>query len=428
MAEMIHPTDGLPPSPGAAAESRRWWLLTLVVLAGILNLVDRQVISVLKPTIQADMGWSDADYGALASLFQFSAAVAFLGTGWIADRLGVKWATPAGVAAWSLAAMAHGWAFTIAQFSFARAALGATESMGTPAFMKTIASVFSAKERSVAFGVSNGAGSIGAIATPLVLPVLAMAVGWRGSFVLVGALGFAWVALWFVTTRGITFVRHVEAKAPRNTLAGLGVLLSDRRTWGIAGAKALSDQVWWLLLFWAPDFFHRAYGVAVKDIGPPLAIAYIGSALGSMIAGWIASRLLARGFSLNTVRKGVMLGSALLVTVVPMALFAHNLWLAAVILAITLAGHQGFSVSIFSTIADVIPKSRVGSVVSFGALCGNLSGMGIVYLAGQILTRGLGYGPLLAIASVSYLLGLAWLHLWLPRITAAEDDVQSLTT
>lgn len=422
--------DSAPPASAAtidAVERRKWWLLGLVILAGILNLVDRQVIAVLKPLIEQELHWTDADYGKLGSLFQLSAAAAYLFTGWIVDRLGVKWATPAGVAAWSLAAMAHGWAMTMGQFAAARAALGATESMGTPSFVKTLASVFSARMRSLAFGVSNGASSIGAIVTPLILPLLAVAMGWRGSFILVGALGFVWVVLWLVATRGLTFVRHVEAGPKRSTLDGLGVLLRDRRTWGIAGAKVLSDQVWWLLLFWAPDFFHRVYKIPVSGLGPPLAVAYVGSALGSIGAGWIAARLLARGLSINTVRKSVMLGSALLVTTVPLALYAHNLWLAAAVLGVTLAGHQGFSVSIFSTIADIIPKARVGSVTGFGALCGNLAGMGIVYLAGQILTAGLGYGPLLAIASVSYLLGLLWLHLWVPRLVAAPDDVEETT-
>ncbi len=400
---------------------RRWWLLGLVIVAGILNLVDRQVISVLKPLIEVDLHWTDADYGKLASLFQLSAALAYLGVGLIVDRLGVKWATPAGVAAWSVAAMAHGWATTLGQFSVARIALGATESMGTPSFVKTLGGVFSARTRSLAFGFSNGVSSIGAIVTPLFLPLMAVGFGWRGSFIFVGALGLAWVAVWLAVTRGMAFAK-APPSAARPSLRGLKVLLGDRRTWGIAGAKVLSDQVWWLLLFWAPDFFHRVFGVGVADLGPPLAIAYLGSAIGSVAAGWAGTRLLAMGYSLNTVRKSVMLVCALMVTTIPLALQTHNLWIAAGLLAVTLAGHQGFSVSIFSTIVDITPTSRVGTVTSFGAFCGNLAGMGIVFLAGQILTAHLGYAPLLAIAAVSYLLGLAWLHLWVPRLTPTAGE------
>lgn len=408
----------------SAAERRRWLLLGLVILAGILNYVDRQVIAVLKPLIEVDMGWTDADYGRLASLFQLAAALAYIGTGWIVDRMGVKWATPAGVAAWSLAAMAHGWAMTMGQFSAARIALGATESMGTPSFVKTIGSVFSAKMRSVAFGISNGAGNVGAIITPLILPALAAAIGWRGSYVVVGAIGFIWVLMWMAVTRGVTFVNTADTGKPRNTGTDLKVMFSDRRTWGLAGAKAMSDQVWWLLLFWAPDFFHRVFGLSVAQLGVPLAVVYGMAAIGSVSAGWIASRLMARGYSLNTVRKGMMLVCALLVTPVPLAIYAHNLWVAVGLLGLTLAAHQGFSVSIFSTIADIIPKARVGTVTSFGALCGNFAGMGIVLLAGELLTAGKGYAPLLIIAACSYLAALAWLQLWLPRLEIAEPDTE----
>lgn len=401
------------------AERRRWFLLGLVILAGILNYVDRQVIAVLKPMIEQDMGWNDADYGKLASLFQLAAALAYVGTGWIVDRLGVKWSTPAGVAAWSLAAMAHGWSMTFGQFAAARVALGATESMGTPSFVKTIGALFSARMRSVAFGISNGASNLGAIVTPLVLPVLALSIGWRGSFLLVGAIGFVWVLLWMTATRGVTFAR-TDPEVPQTTLAGLRELLGDRRTWGVAGAKALSDQVWWLLLFWAPDFFHRVFGLSVAQLGPPLAVVYGMAAVGSLSAGWIAARLVAQGHSINTVRKGMMLVCALLVTPVPLAIYLHNLWAAVGLLGLTLAAHQGFSVSVFSTIADITPKARVGSVTSFGALCGNFAGMGIVLLAGEILNAGLGYAPLLIIAAASYLLALGWLQLWLPRLTPAE--------
>jgi ACS family hexuronate transporter-like MFS transporter len=242
--------------------------------------------------------------------------------------------------------------------------------------------------------------------------------------VLVGGIGLVWTALWLLATRGVTFAPGAAAvrATARGTVAGLKTLLSDRRTWGVAGAKALSDQVWWLLLFWAPDFFHRVFGLGVAELGPPLALVYSLAAVGALVAGWVASRLLARGLSINTVRKGMMLVCALLVTPVPLALYLHNEWAAAGLLGLTLAAHQGFSVSVFSTIADIIPKARVGTVTSFGALCGNLTGMGIVYLAGEILTAGLGYAPLLLIAAGSYLAALGWLQAWLPQLRPAPDE------
>lgn len=410
--------------------ARRWVLFALVLTAGILNLIDRQIIAVLKPVISADLGWTDDDYGTLAAWFQGAAAFAFLFTGWIADKLGVKWANPLGVVAWSLAAIAHAWAWTLTQFIIVRAALGATEAMGTPTGIKTIATIFPPHLRSTGFGLSNAVGSIGAILAPLAIPLIAALYGWRSAFVIAGLLGIAWAAVWFVATRGISFSTPTAQLAVSDDAASgppvpdYGPLLRDRRTWAIALAKVLSDATWWLLLFWMPDFFNRQFDLSGTDLGPPLAVAYTGAAIGSVIAGTLATRLLVRGTNLNRVRKGTMLVSALLVVPIPLALFSQQVWVATLILALALAGHQGFSTTLFALISDVAPRDRVGRVTAFGAFCGNLGGMAIAKIAGLVLTAGLGYLPLFLFAAVSYLLALGWIQLLLPRIRRAEpaDD------
>ena len=396
--------------------ARRWMLLALVITAGIINYVDRQIIAVLKPIIEVDAGWSDRDYGTLASLFQFSAALAFIFTGWIVDRLGVKWANPIGVIAWSIAAMAHGWARSIVQFALCRIALGATEAMGTPSSIKTIAAVFPPNQRSTGYGLSNGAATLGAVITPLMIPPVAAAFGWRGAFVAAGLLGLAWAAAWLLVTRGMRFdPPPAEVRSAAGPPA-YGAVIRDRRTWAIAIAKALSDQTWWLLLFWAPDFLHRTYGLTVAQIAVPLATVYACAAVGSVAAGMISTRLLDRGFSVNAVRKGSMLVSALLVLPVPLALYTGSLWGSVALLGLTLAAHQGFSVNLFALIADVTPQAKVGTVTSFGALIGNLAGMNILFWAGVVLANGYGYLPLLLVASVSYLLAVGWIQLLLPRL------------
>ncbi|MCW1428636.1 MFS transporter [Novosphingobium sp. JCM 18896] len=403
---------------------RRWLLFALALTASILNLVDRQIIAVLKPVIAADLGWSDNDYGTLAAWFQGAAAFAFLFTGWIVDRLGVKWANPLGVVTWSLAAIAHAWAWTMGQFILVRAALGATEAMGTPSGVKTIATIFPPHLRSTAFGLSNAVGSIGAILTPLAIPLLAALYGWRAAFVIAGLLGVVWAALWLIATRGLRFdtsvVTRTVSEGQEDVAPDYGPIVRDRRTWAIAVAKVLSDSTWWLMLFWMPDFFNRQFGLSGTALGPPLAVAYTGAAIGSIIAGSLATRLLVRGMPLNRVRKGAMLASALVVVPVPLALHAQEVWLATAILALALAGHQGFSTTLFAVISDVTPQAKVGRVTAFGAFCGNLGGMAIAKIAGVVLTAGLGYGPLFLFASVSYLLALGWIHLLLPRIRRAE--------
>ena len=402
--------------------ARRWLLFALVLTAGILNYVDRQIIAVLKPVIAADLGWSDDDYGTLAAWFQGAAAVAFLVTGAIVDRIGVKWSNPLGVAAWSVAALLHGVATGFTQFVGVRVALGATEAMGTPNQIKTVATIFPPHLRSTGYGLGNAVSSVGAILTPLAIPAFAAVWGWRAAFVAGGAAGIAWAVLWLLATRGVPLdpisderqgVTDAHEAAP-----AYGPILTDRRTWAISVAKVLSDSTWWLLLFWMPDFFHRTFGLSGTALGPPLAIAYTGAAVGALGFGALSSALLARGWSVDRTRKSVMLASALLVVPIPLALGADSYPLAVGLLAVALAGHQGFSTSLFALIADVTPNEKVGRVTAFGAFCGNMGGVAISKIAGLVLVSGAGYGPLFAFASVAYLLALLWIQLLLPRLRA----------
>jgi ACS family hexuronate transporter-like MFS transporter len=380
----------------------------------MLNYIDRQAIAVLKPVISADLEWSDADYGRLASLFQLSAAAGYLFAGRLADRLGVRWANPVGVAAWSVAAMAHGWARTFGQFMAVRVALGFTESMGAPSAIKTVSALFASERRAAAIGLINVAGNVGAIVTPLVIPLIAIPLGWRASFVAIGAAGLVWVLLWAPAVAGLA--KDSEAAAGPGARRDLGPsILRDRRTWAIGGAKALSDQVWWLLLFWAPDFFHRVFGLGLGEIAAPLAIIYGCAAVGSLIGGAASTALIRAGVPVVRARKIVLLACAVLVTPAPLALHAPSAWAAAGIIGLLLAAHQGFSVNVFALVGDIVPPDRVGRTTAFGSLCGNLAGMTLVFAAGELLARGFGYGWLLAVAASSYLLAVGWLQLMLPR-------------
>jgi len=409
--------------------TRRNLLLALVILSGILNYADRQIIAVLKTLLQAKLNWSDADYGDLTTVFQFAAALAYVGAGWVVDRVGWRRANILAVASWSLAAMAHGMVRTFGQFAVARVALGATESLGTPASIKTIGALFEARARSVAMGAMNSATNFGAVITPLVVPSIAMAWGWQAAFLLTGGLGLVWVAAWLLTVgtasapagevriageADATGGGRAAAETAKGSSVSWRVVLTDRRTWAIAGAKVLIDQVWWLLLFWIPDFFHRQFHLDIEQAAVPTAAIYLIAAFGSIIGGWASGRLIAGGTAVTDARKTVMLVSALLMLPVPLASFVDNYWLAVGFLGLTLASHQAFSVNLFALTTDVIPASRVGTVISVGALCGNLSGMTVLWVASRTIGK-FGYGPWLALAAVAYLLALAWIRRLVPQ-------------
>lgn len=409
----------------------RWSLFAVLCLAGVFNAMDRPIIAILKPDMMADFGWSETDFGDLAAVTQFSAAFAFLVTGWLVDRLGVNRSMHVGASAWSLAAIAHGWATTTAQVVAARVGLGATEAVQTPLTIKTVASIFEPDRRSFALGIATFLASIGTIAMPFVIPGLAEAFGWRGALVFGGIGGLLSLVAWVILARGVSFT--VEAPADAETRSDIdhcsyGPMLANRRTWGIVIAKALSDMTWWFINFWLADYYRKEFGLSTLELAIPLAIAFAGSGLGALLAGWSSSRLLSMGWSVNRVRKTVMLISALIVLPLPLVLQLDSFWPVAVMMGVVMAGHQGFSLSIFSTITDVVPNAKVARVTAFGAFMGNMGGVAISLVVGRVLDAGFGYMPIFLFAATSYLVALGWFQLMLPRVERNEGALGSVAS
>ena len=414
-------------SPPHISTNLRWALFTTLCVAGVFNAMDRPIIAILKPDMMADFGWTDSDFGDLAAVTQFSAAFAFLFTGWLVDRLGVHRSMQVGATAWSLAAMAHGWAVTTWHVVAARVGLGVTEAVQTPLTIKTVATLFEPDRRSLAFGFATLLAGAGTIAMPFVIPLLALEFGWRGALVAGGIGGFISLAAWMWLARGLSQLRQSHLPTsdpdPNDDPSHFGPILRNRKTWGIVVAKALSDMTWWFINFWLADYYRKEFGLSTLELAVPLAIAFAGSGLGALLAGWASTALLERGWSVNRVRKTVMLISALVVAPLPLVLELNSFWPVAIMIGVVMAGHQGFSLSIFSTITDVVPNAKVGRVTAFGAFMGNMGGVVISLITGRVLDAGFGFVPLFVFAASSYLIALAWFQWLLPVI---ERDQQAL--
>jgi ACS family hexuronate transporter-like MFS transporter len=422
--DAVGPSDMKPITP-----TLRWILFGLLCVAGIFNAMDRPVIAILKPDISADLGWSDTDFANLAFVTQVAAALSFLFTGWLVDKIGVLRSMIAGVTTWSLAAMAHGWAVAGWHVVSARIGLGATEAVQTPLTIKTVATLFPPDKRSFAFGVGTAIAGIGTITMPFFIPVIATIWGWRGALIFAGIGGFITLALWLWFARGVRFDDKAE-NANRDFADGgspYGPILMERRTWAIVIAKMLSDATWWLINFWLPDFYRKEFGLTTGELAIPLAIAFFGSGAGALFAGWLSTRLLEAGWSVNRVRKTIMFGSAAIVVPLPFVLTLDSFWPVAIMMGVVMAGHQGFSLSIFSIITDVVPRGKVGRVTAFGAFMGNMGGALIQLVTGAVLAAGLGFTPLFIFAAVSYLFALGWLHWLLPNIRRV-DKAEALAT
>jgi MFS transporter, ACS family, hexuronate transporter len=396
-------------------------LIALLFTVTALNYLDRQVLSLVKPTLQAEFGWNDTEFGLLGSASQIAAIVALFFVGWFTDRFGVRFALALAVAVWSLAGMGHAAASTVGGFMVARVILIFAETINTPAAIKSVALYVPLAQRSVAIGIVNSASNMGAIVAPLIVPVMAVNFGWHSAFIVTGALGFVWIAFWLPGTRKLKPTPAAAASIAAERDGSWRDILTSNTTWVIAIAKLLTDSVWWFLLFWTPDLFSKVFKLSQAEIGYPTAIVYAMAALGALSSGFLFPQLLARGLSLNRARKTSMFIYACLILPIPLALTAGSPWSAAFIIGLALFAHQGFSTNIFGMAADIIPTARVGSVIAVGAIFGNIGGAVTSYLTGRSLDLGFGYLPLFGFCAIAYLLALLVIHTLLPVIRASDD-------
>jgi ACS family hexuronate transporter-like MFS transporter len=394
----------------------RWVICSMLFACATINYVDRQVLAVLKPTLQAELGWSEIGYGNIVTAFQAAYAVGMLLVGRFIDRVGTRAGLASASAFWAFATMAHAAASGVLGFSVARAALGLGEAGLFPSGGKAIAEHFPQRERSFAMGFFNSGTNVGPIVCPLLAPILVAAVGWRGTFVVMGALALGWIVPWLAIADAPSRSGLATPATPRIPWRALVV---HRQAWVLFLGKIITDQVWWLYLFWIPDFLHRTQGLDLRRMGPPIMAIYLLSFFGGIAGGWLSSRLIQRGWSINTARKTTMLLAAL--AVIPVvrlgAAPAPSLWTAVGILGLAVGAHQAFSANLLTIPSDLFPASSVASVMGIGGLGGGLGGIIIAQAAGRILELTGSYQTLFIFAASAYLVALAAVHLLVPRLT-----------
>ncbi|RZJ01338.1 MAG: MFS transporter [Brevundimonas sp.] len=419
-----------PRAPFADAGGRRRWIVMWLLFAAmVINYVDRQMIGVLKPTLSTEFGWSETDYADIVFWFQASYALFYAIWGRVMDRMGARFGFGIAFAIWQVGHILHGGARDLSHFIMARVVLGVGEAGGFPGGIKAVAEWFPKKERALATGLFNAGTNIGAIVTPLLVPALVLAFGWQMSFVITGVLGLIWLPIWLLVYRRPSEDKKLTAQErayieqdPADPVEKISwrKLLTVKETWAYAGGKFLIDPVWWMFLFWLPDFLGKRYGLDLKTFGPPLVAIYLLSDVGSVGGGWLSSRMMHRGVSLNKARKLTMLICALLAVPVMFASFASNVWLAVLIIGVATAAHQGFSANLYALPADVFPRSAVGSVVGIGGMLGGIGGMVFSKYVGQVLEKIGTYTPIFIVAGSVYLIALLLIHLISPKYAPAK--------
>lgn len=427
------------PPPDPRRSSVRWQICALLFFVTTINYIDRQIIGVLKPDLSKELGWSEMDYANIITAFQVAYAVGFMGMGRLFDRVGVRAGFGWAVSVWSLAAMAHGLVRSVAGFGFMRFGLGLAEGGNFPGAIKAVGEWFPKRERALATGIFNAGSNVGALITPLAVPWIAVQYGWPMAFYATGALGFLWLVAWRllycspeqhprVSSAELAYIRS-DPPDPPVQIPWL-TLLRHRQTWAFALAMFLVAPVWWFYLFWIPGFLHDRHGLDLISLGPPLVTIYLMTDVGSIAGGWLSSRLIARGWSLNAARKTALLACALCVVPVLSTARIENLWMATLVIGLAASAHQGFAANLFTLVSDTVPRQAVSSVVGIGGTAGAIGGMCIAQLTGYLLERTHNYAIPFFIAAFAYLAALLVIHLLLPRLepmtvhaTASEGDL-----
>lgn len=437
----------------------RWVICGLLFFSVAINYIDRLVIGILKDPLSASLGWSEIDFGNIAAAFSFAYAFGYLLGGRMMDRFGVRRALPVFVLVWSAAATAHGlcallgvaaqfrmnypwfswsekgfiWAtfampMTAAGFMFARIVLGLSEGGNFPGAIKAVAEWFPVKERALATGWFNAGSNVGAILCPIGVPWMFNRFGWPATFYVTGALGFLWVAAWW-------WVYQPPEKHPRLSPAELDCiqegrpaaeekspaipwrrLLQYRAVWAYVLASILAGPAWGFYQFFLPDFLQKSFKLDLQAMGWWTGAFFAVAAVGGVAGGWLAGRLLTRGWTLNAARKVSLLVCALAVVPVFLAPYASHVWLAVLIVGLAGSAHQGWSANLFCVVSDTMPREAISSVVGLGGFLAYFTGGFVNKFTGNILQATGSYLPVFLYFSGMYVLSMIAIQLLVPKI------------
>jgi ACS family hexuronate transporter-like MFS transporter len=466
----------------------RWTICSLLFFATTINYLDRQVLSLTwTDWIVPEFHWTNNDYGNITSIFSLAYAISMLFAGRFVDWLGTKKGFLWAIGIWSIGACIHAlcgigtsgivagkWlvgfegakdalstiqdvtkvtSVSVTLFIFSRIVLALGEAGNFPAAIKATAEYFPKKARGFATSIFNAGATIGALAAPLTIPVIAKAYGWEMSFIIIGALGFIWMGFWVfvykkpeehpkVNALELAYIQQDDAVISRETVDQTKKIpflkvLSYKQTWAFAVGKFMTDGVWWFFLFWTPAYLKSVYGLDSLQSRPQIFTLYLITLL-SIIGGWLPTYFVEKK-SMNPYagRMKAMLIFAFfpLLGLLAQPLGHYSVWIPIVIIGIAGAAHQAWSANIFSTVGDMFPKSAIATVTGIGGMAGGIGSYIINKGSGKLFDYsantnmkfmgfegiGAGYFIIFSICAVAYLIGWVIMKSLVPKYKPITD-------
>lgn len=401
------------PSPRTQTSRTRWWIVWTVFFSTVINYISRQTFSVLSPVIAAQFHFTHTDLARIISAFQLSYALTWLVGGIFLDAVGTRIGLSLAVVFWSLVNIFMGFARSVGGFVAFRFMLGIGEGLNWPGASKTVAEWFPNQERSLAVAIFDSGSSIGGALAALIIPLIALAFGWRISFVFSGLLGFVWLFAWLrvyhplqrhprVSQQEVALIRAGQQDAPpsqHRAWAKWFRLLGQRNVWGVVLGRALTDPIWWFYVFWLPQYLSDARGFNLKQIAMFAWLPFVAADIGNFTGGWISGYCIRRGMSTLQARLWVCVVSCLPVLAGIPAARTHSAYAALGFICVALWGYASWSTMGLTLPSDLFPQDVVATVTGFSGFAAGMAGVGFTYIVGITVDR-FSYGPAFLIAAL----------------------------
>lgn len=404
---------GAPSSQSVTLGRTRWWIVWTVFFSTVLNYINRQTFSVLSPVIAAQFHFSHTDLAKIISAFQLSYALTWLAGGIFLDAVGTRIGLAVAVVWWSVVNMAMGFANSVSAFVGFRFMLGIGEGLNWPGASKTVAEWFPKQERSLAVAIFDSGSSIGGALAALLIPAIALAFGWRWSFVASGLLGFAWLAMWLrvyhplehhprVTSEEAAYIREGQ-EAPRTSgekrVRRWLRLARDRNVWGIVVGRSLTDPIWWFYVFWLPQYLSDVRGFNLKQIAMFAWLPFVAADLGNFSGGFMSGLCIRKGMSTLRARIVVCIVSCVPILAGIPAARTHNAYVALALICVALWGYASWSTMGLTLPSDLFPQDVVATVTGLSGFAAGLAGVAFTYAVGITVDR-FSYQPAFWVAAL----------------------------
>jgi ACS family hexuronate transporter-like MFS transporter len=361
----------------------RWWIITLIAIATVINYIDRNALAVMWPDISKDVGLTKDDYAAIISFFMVAYALGQSLSGRLIDKVGTRLGFVITIFVWSVSCMLHGLGRSLATFGFFRAMLGLSEAGNWPGATKANAEWFPIKERAFAQGIFNAGASFGAVMSAPLVAFLYLLVGWKATFFLIGLLGIVWIIPWWFINRAapdghpwltpeekeyiLSGQKVTKAATTDERVLSWGELLSYKESWSVILSRFFLDPVWWLFVNWLPIYLAEVFGFDIKQIGIFAWVPYVGAAAGSLLGGWYSGHLIKRGWAVGKARKwAILLGGIISFPALIATAYAADPVAAVLLIAVILFGFQVSINNIQTLPSDLFSGKSVGSLAGLG--------------------------------------------------------------